>query len=180
MKLKFAALIAVLALTSSVFAAPLAPALGSITITGPDSWNATSITFPSQGTVQSATGTFAFLTGKSVDLQSFTFSSANGVTLFASPGAPQSALMDFVISGPVNVVSDTAQFLSLTGSGTFNEFLTLPAPGTFSLTSTAGGTTTFTINASTTPTPEPSSLILLGTALVSGSGMVLRRRRVRG
>ena len=177
MKLKSAALIAVLALSSSAFAAPLVPAAGSITVTGLDSWNSTSVTFPSQGSVSAATGSFAFLAGRTVDLHSFTFANSDGVILFASPGAPQSALMDFVISGPVNIVTDTSQLLDITGSGTFNEFLTLPAFGTFDLTSTPGGNINFTISATTAP--EPANWMLMGTGLLSGVGMLVRRRRAR-
>ncbi len=177
MKLKLAALITVLALSSSAFAAPLVPAAGSITIDGFDTWNSTSVTFPSQGSVSAATGSFAFLAGRTVDLQSFTFANSDGVKLFATPGAPTSALAYFNISGPVNVITDTAQLLDITGFGTFNEFLTLPANGSFELKSNATGGINFTIDASTAP--EPNSLMLLGTGLLSGAGMLMRRRRAR-
>lgn len=178
LKLKLAVLTAVLAVSASAFAAPLAPASGSITISGVDSWDATSITFASQGTVQSATGTFAFLSGRTVDLTSFTFANSNGVALFATPGTPLSALSHFFINGPVNVVTDTPQLLNITGLGTFDEFLTLGAPGSFSLTSSASGNFSFRLDASTAaPTPEPNSLVLIGTGLASGAGMLMRRRR---
>ena len=173
MKLKVAALIAVFALSSSAFGASIS---GPITIAGLDTWSATGIAFnPDVGLVLAASGTLTPFQGATAGLTSFSFASSDGVILFGSPAS--SPFMDFVISGPVSVVSNTATFLNVTGFGTFNQFLFTPTFGSFSLTSTVNGNTSFTIDATPAATPEPNSLMLIGTGLLSGAGMIMRRSR---
>ena len=171
---KLAVLCAVLALSSSAFAASIT---GSVTISGLDTYNATGITFnPTTATVLLATGTLAPYTGASVGLNSFQFATANGTELFFSPSTGTTT-MTFTINGPVTVVHDDSSFLNVTGFGTFTENGFDATPGTFNLTSTANGNVSFTLDSSV-PTPEPSSLMLMGSGLVSAAGMFMRRRRV--
>jgi hypothetical protein len=171
---KIAVLGAVLALSASAFAAPVT---GSISIAGLDTYNATGITFtPTTGIVLAGTGSLAAYSGSTAGLTSFNFASADGTILFFSPQPIGSATMGFVINGPVTVVHDDSTFLNVIGNGTFYELGLDPTAGTFSLTSTANTIISFTLD-STVPTPEPNSLMLMGTGLVSAAGMIMRRRR---
>ena len=147
---------------------------GSIGISGSDTYNATGITFSSPAFGIAGSGSLASYVGSTFGLTSFSFASANGVELFFSPSAGPSTLT-FTINGPVTIVQDDSSFLNVTGNGTFTETGFSDTTGTFKLTSTSNGQVTFTLDAQ--PTPEPNSLILMGSGLLSGAGMLLRRRR---
>ena len=80
--------------------------------------------------------------------------------------------------------------MNIFGNGTFSEafdnalFALNPAyknftntTGTFSLTTSNNVLTSFQLVSSVAATPEPNSLMLLGTGLVSAAGMLVRRRR---
>jgi hypothetical protein len=188
--------LAILFLGSALAAAgPIAHA-DQIGFVGADSFTSNFITFTNPAfQLGSATGIFAPFAGSSA-----TFTSFNFVTYGA--GSPQVIITDtsgsqsfsytlFVTGYTESLVAaptttcPACETLSISGDGSF-AFSGPGGPasslGSFSLTSQGvpGGPGTVNFSETSygpTVTPEPSSLMLLGTGLVGTAGMFFRRRR---
>jgi hypothetical protein len=174
--------------------APLALAssiTGSLGIAGSDTFTSTSIDFTSPGVVISASGSLAGFAFQPVTLDSFSFNdSADGKTLFTIVDGSQALtfdITDITSSGTNSSLGFPNETVAGTGVLTDivfehpNDFT--PTDWTFTISTNSNGATTFALDASPAApaavAPEPSSLLLLGTGLVSGAGMLIRKRRIR-
>jgi hypothetical protein len=170
--------------------APLALAssiTGSLGIAGSDTFTSTGIDFTSPGVVISASGDLAGLAFQPVTLDSFSFnSSADGKTLFTIVDGNQTLTFDItgITSSGTNSSLGYANE-TVAGTGVLTDDVLgdptdfTPTAGTFTLSTNSNGSTTFALDASPAAvTPEPSSLLLLGTGLASAAGMLNRKRRI--
>ena len=169
-------LIAFLATAAALATAPYAsagPITGAVTIFGFDSWHAekgscSGLCFTNPG-LGVGSGTLAAIDG-GVTLANFSLSGNNagdGVKLFSGADGISLTIKSDTI------VSDTKNFLNITGTGWLTENGDTGELVDWSLTSTNTGAVSFTIDAD--GTPEPSTLLLLGTGLL-GLAFVISRK----
>ncbi len=113
-----------------------------------------------------------------VNFNNFNVTSTAPFVLFNAT-APNGEKLSFTVTsqtisgGGTNTPADTGTgFYTLVNGST----TTIINAGSFAMT-TQGGGSNVTFSDTNTITPEPSSLMLLGTGLVSAAGMLVRRRR---
>ena len=180
-----------LAIAAALIIVPAASAtqiVGSIGVGGGnDVWSTTGISFNNPNAIaRDATGGFATILGASpatnpatINNVAFNFTTPDSLIFTVGTGTAT-----FKINGPLNVSLDNSEFLNLSGTGVLTLTGYAPTLATFSLTSTDSssnmgqtGSSTYgfdVVATPTTPTPEPSSLFLLGSGLLGFAGMFRR------
>jgi hypothetical protein len=172
-----------LLLPISAFSAPPAPVQGSIDFGGVVTFDTTSLTTAARVNIWNS----SFVLQDSGDFA--TFVSPGATAAMAAPWifSPSTATpslwsvggFKFDLSNSV-VVSRSANFLNVTGTGTISGNGFIPTPGTWSFTSSdsnGSNQSTFGFQAQTTAVPEPSVVALLSLGALGLIGRRLRRRR---
>ena len=174
--LKYLTLGAVLTASSCAFASPLTGTLtidgGSAAIT-PAVLNSgtTSIAFqPTDEITFYGTGDFS-----AAGLQFVPFTTP--FTFTVGPTFPGEVLFTVLDSYGSDVFTVNQVLTAPNGSLTFYGSLSDGSTGNYILTPDESGNGSFSGTLTVAPTPEPSSLILLGTGLLGAAGLVLRKRR---
>ncbi len=174
--------LAIFAIGSMLAVAAPGASADLISFDGTDTYNSTtgSIDFLSMRVEGDSTGVFApFTPGSTVTFDDFNYINFTPGTLLTAT-APNGEQVTFDMSTESSAYE--GPILDIWGTGTYT--FTNPtgaATGSYGLNTQFGGNgtdvVTFSDSNVTSVTPEPSSLILLGTGLVGAAGILFRRRR---
>jgi hypothetical protein len=159
---------------------------------GNDQWSSTQLDFIStNATARDATGSFGLVLGvapatnpATIDTPVYHFAIPD--VLIFTVGADTAT---FTITGPIDVTLDNAQFLDISGTGVLTLTGYDPTVATFSLSSTDSsnnfgttGSSTFGFDVTSleiAATPEPTSLLLLGSGILGLAGLLRRKTAKR-
>jgi hypothetical protein len=154
-----------------------------------DSWNATTFTLPVDVHTSSARGNLTAIptsTAATGVPSLLTFASTAGEELFVATSGGNT--VEFVFDTPLTVVSDSGGNITLSGEGTLalTGYLSTLANITITSTDSSGeygsgpessADLSLSINSLGIATPEPSSLLLLGTGLLGLAGVTFRKAK---
>ena len=152
------------------------PITGAMAIVGLDTYSLTGVTFLNPGAVIDANGSLAVLLGfRDVDLDNFNFATAAGHVLF-DWNHMATDIEATILS--LNVMSDNNRFLNVEGTALLTHTGEAATLYDFSLTSThTDGITIFAFAAVPGATPEPGSLLLVGSGLLGLAGFLYRKAK---
>lgn len=172
--------------TSLAYATPLGP--GEINFVGNDEFSANSVTFEGAQHVSSSTGSLSAFLAPEVALFTNLTSFSNLPSTYFFQVNNGTDTLDFYLTGASGTSGTTllngitVPELTLNGTGYFTEsadiggaIIASSTSGAVSFTTAGNQVTTFYASASPAETPEPGSLILLGTGLLSAAGMARRK-----
>jgi hypothetical protein len=175
-----------MALGTSAHAAPIAA--GSVlSLSGRDSYTATSLAFTNPENIGAGSGSFAILAplpcnGCATMIASLTAATPLGSSLYTGHNEANTITTDLLLTSvPVFSFSDGAlPNLTVMGNGTLDLTGFDPTPGSYILTTQGptGTEVTFSVTSiALAAAPEPASLAILGGALAAMGGLARRRRK---